>query len=130
MKLTLIGLLALTVLLQSGCTESTQSDVRDTYVSIEVEAAFQNDLVTLLLDSKPLLESRITTNYTIDLAWSQGLQKLSNDTHVLYFSVIEFGAHDTYQIDRTNDTSTVTINFDRSTNQIRFSQYKGIVLRD
>jgi hypothetical protein len=129
-KRLLLFLLALAVWCESGCNQSTESNAKEVFVSIEVESAFQNDFVTLLLDSKTLLESRITTNYTVDLAWSNGLQKLSNDSHMLYFAVAEFGAHNTYQIDVANDTSTVTINFDRSTRQIRFAQYKGILLRD
>jgi hypothetical protein len=130
MKPMSLAFFALVVFWQSGCTESTQSNANDVYVSFEVESAFQNDLVALLLDSKTLLESRVTTNYTVGLAWSSGLQKLSRDNHMLYFSVIEYGAHNTFDIDLTNDTSTVTINFDKSTKQIRFVQYKGILLRD
>jgi hypothetical protein len=130
MKPVFVCLIVLAVLLQSGCSESTQPNAREVYVSIEVESAFQNDLVTLLLDSKTLVEAPITTNYTIDLAWSSGLEKLSNDNHVLYFAVLEYAAHKAYEIDLANDTSTVTINFDRSTKQIRFVQYKGILLRD
>jgi hypothetical protein len=130
MKRLLLFLLALAVWCDSGCNQSTESNAKEVFVSIEVESAFQNDFVTLLLDSKTLLESRITTNYTVDLAWSTGLQKLSNDSHTLYFAVAEFGAHNTYQIDLANDTSSVTINFDRATKQIRFFQYKGILLRD
>ena len=130
MKSVLLSLIALAVFLQSGCSESTQPNAKEVYVSIEVESAFQNDLVTLLVDSKTLVEAQVTTNYTVDLAWSSGLQKLSNDNHMLYFAVVGYAAHNTYAIDLTNDTSTVTINFDRSTRQIRFAQYKGILLRD
>jgi hypothetical protein len=130
MKPKLLHLIVLAVLLQSGCSGSTQPNAKEVYVSIEVESAFQNDLVTLLLDSKTLIETRVTTNYSVDLAWSSGPQKLSNDNHVLYFAVVEYEAHKTYEIDLTNDTSTVTINFDRATKQIRFVQYKGILLRD
>ena len=130
MKLRVLSLIVLAILLQSGCSESTQPNAKDVYVSIEVESAFQNDLMTLLLDSKTLVEAQVTTNYTVDLAWSSGLQKLSNDNHVLYFAVVEYAAHKAYEIDLKNDTSTVTINFDRATKQIRFVQYKGILLRD
>lgn len=127
-----VFLCSVTVLVscQPGCRESAGPNSRDVFVSFEVESAFQNDFVTLLLDSKTLLESRVTTNYSIGLAWSSGLQKLSNDAHILYFAVNYYGAHNTYTIDLTNDTSTVTINFDRSTKMVRFQQYKGILLRE
>jgi hypothetical protein len=130
MKQIFLSFIALAVLWQSGCSESTQSTAKDVYVSFEVESAFQNDLVTLLLDGNTLLESRVTTNYSVSLAWSSGLRKLSGDTHLLYFELIEYGARNGYRIDLTNDTSTVTINFDKSTRQISFRQYKGRLFRD
>ncbi|MCX6145539.1 MAG: hypothetical protein NTZ35_20215 [Ignavibacteriales bacterium] len=130
MKPILLSLIALAVFWQSGCSESTQPNAKEIFVSIEVESAFQNDLVRLHLNNETLLESRVTTNYSVSLAWSSGLRKLSNDTQFLYFEVTEYGANNGYRIDLTNDTSTVTINFDKSTRQIRFAQYKGILLRD
>ncbi len=130
MKPTLLFLIAIVVSWQSGCSESTQSTAKEVYVSFEIESAFRNDLVTFLLDSKTLLESRVTTNDVLSLAWSSGLQRLSNDNHMLYFAVIEYAAHNTYEVDLTDDTSTVTIHFDKSTKQIRFQQYKGRLFRD
>ena len=120
----------LLVALHSGCRESTEPSAKDVYVAFDLESAFQNDLVTMLLDDKTLLESRITTNYTISLAWSTGLKKLSNDHHSLYVALLEYGVHNSYNVDLTNDTSTVAIRFNRSTNQITFQQYKGRLLRD
>jgi hypothetical protein len=130
MKPILIFLIVLVISWQSGCNESTEPTAKDVFVSLEVESAFQNDLVTLLLDDRTLLESRVTTNDVISLAWSSGLQKLSNGNHWLYFAVIEYGAEGGCRFDVADDTSTVTINFDKSTRKIRFQQYKGILLRD
>lgn|GEM_PF-2856722 len=118
------------VFLQLGCHESTQPSLEEITVLFEVESAFKNDLVTLTLDSKILLESRITTNDVLSLAWSSGFIKLSNESHSLHFSIIECGAHGSYNIDLTNDTSTVAIRFDRSSKQIHIQQFKGGVLRD
>jgi hypothetical protein len=130
MKPIFLFLIALTVFWLSGCNESTQPNAKEVFVSIEIESAFQNDLVRLILDNKTLLESRVTTNYTVSLAWSSGLRPLSNDAHSLYFEAIEYGAHNSCSIDLTNDTSTVTISFDRSRNQVIFRQFKGRLLRD
>ena len=126
----LLKCLFVVVVLQSGCRESTQPSAKDVYIAFDVESAFQNDLVTILLDDKTLLESRITTNYTVSLAWSSGLKKLSSDHHSLYFSAVEYGVHNSYNVDLANDTSTVTIRFDKLTKQIRFQQYKGRLMRD
>ena len=100
------------------------------YVSYEIESAFQNDLVKLVLDDKILLESRITTNYVLSLAWSSGLQKISKDDHILHFTMVEYGTEKNYRIDTTNDTSTVLMRFDKNTNQISIKQIKGRTLRD
>jgi hypothetical protein len=113
-----------------ACTESTQAPPKRVFVLFEVGYSFQNDLVSLLLDDKPLLESRITTNDVLSLAWSSGFKELSNDSHSLYIALVEYGAHDSYKIDLSNDTSTVVINFDKPTRQIRFQQFKGRMLRD
>jgi hypothetical protein len=130
MRLLCAWLIAAVVLSLAGCGESAQSPTKDVYVVFEVESDFQNDMVTLYLDYTTLLQSRITTNPVLSLAWSSGLQKLSNDGHFLYFAVSEQGAHGGYSLDLKDDLSTVTINFDRSTKQVIFRQYKGRLLRD
>ena len=130
MKPPAICFVAMMVCLQLACTESTQPPAKRVLVVFEVGYSFQNDLVTLLLDDKPLLESRITTNDVLSLAWSSGFKELSNDSHSLFVALVEYGAHDTYKLDLSNDTSTVVINFDKPTRQIRFQQYKGRMLRD
>ena len=114
----------------SGCTQTTQPDTRYIYVSIEVESNLQNDPATIYLDYSTLLQSRINTNPVLSLAWSSGLQQLSHDIHYIYFAASELGAHGGYTIDLKDDTSTVTINVDRSSKQVTFRQYKGRLLRD
>lgn len=130
MKLLAIRFVSTVVCLQLACTESTQAPAKTVWVLFEVGYSFQNDLVTLLLDDKLLLESRITTNDVVSLAWSSGFRELSNDSHSLYFALVEYGVHDTYRIDLSNDTSTVIINYDKSIRQIRFDQFRGRRLRD
>jgi hypothetical protein len=130
MKSTLLFVAVITVSSLLGCSESTQPPMREVFVSLEVESAFQNDLVKLSVDGQTLLNSRISTNYVLSLAWSSGLQKISDAYHLLDFAVIEYGVREVYSIDVANDTSTITIRFDKSTKQIHFQQYKGILLRD
>jgi hypothetical protein len=116
--------------LQSGCKQATEPKASDIYVNLEIESDFHDDSVKVALDEKILLESRVTTNYTISLAWSSGFQKLSRAGHTLNFAVIEYGLQRNYSIDTTNDTSTVLLRFDKSTIKISIQQIKGIVLRD
>jgi hypothetical protein len=125
-----VWLILAVVLSLSGCGESSTSPKKDVTVFFEVESDFRNDLVTLYLDYTTLLQSRITTDPVLSLAWSSGAQKISNDSHFLYFAVSEFGSHGGYSIDLKDDLSTVTINLDRSTKQVIFRQFKGRLLRD
>ncbi|HCA81867.1 MAG TPA: hypothetical protein DEP53_19215 [Bacteroidetes bacterium] len=127
-----ISLLFVSIILclPCACNESTQSPARTVLVLFEIGSSFQNDLVTLLLDDKPLLESRITTNDVLSLAWSSGFKELSNDSHSLYFAVADYGVHESYKIDLTTDTSTVVISLNKSAKQISFQQFKGRMLRD
>jgi hypothetical protein len=111
----------------NSCDQSTDPAATDVYVSFVIQSTFQNDAVRLLLDNKILLDSPVTTNSIIGLAWSSGLKKLSRTIHWLSFSVVDYGVQKGYQIDVVNDTSTVLIYFNKNTNQISFQQMKGII---
>jgi hypothetical protein len=118
------------IFLSIGCKQTTEPTETDVFVSFEIESEFNNDSVELLLDDKIILDSSITTNNLLSLAWSGGLQKLSRKTHILRFSVVEFGVQKDYKIDTENDTSTVLLRFDKNTKQINIEQIKGLALRD
>lgn len=116
--------------LLSGCEQYVEPASPDFFISLAVESDFQNDLVELSLDNLPVLKSRVTTNYTVSLAWTSGLLKLSRNNHELEFAVPEYGVKERYSIDVTNDTSTVLIRFEKNNKQILINQVKGIILRD
>ena len=124
MKTTFFLVVLVTLFSQNGCIKAVEPTSSDIYVNYEIESVFQNDYVKLTLDDKILLESRVTTNYTINLAWSSGLQKLSRDSHILRFAVVEYGIQNDYSIDTANDTSTVLLRFDKSAKQISIQQIK------
>ena len=130
MKYTIFFALPVILISQIACQQTTESTSPCIYVNIEIESAFQDDSVKLTLNNNILLESRVTTDYTISLAWSSGLKKLSRSNHTLHFVVIEYGLHREYTISTVNDTSTVLLCFDKNTKQINIKQIKGIVLRD
>ena len=118
------------VLVQLNCNSSTESPEKDVYVKIDVESAFENDLVKVYLDSALLLDSSVTTNYTVDLAWSSGLCRLSGSSHTLLFSMVNEGLQKQFAIGLTDDTSTVVVRFDKGAKSIIFQQVKGTLLRD
>ena len=106
-------------------TEPVEQLASDIYVSFDIGPFFYNDSVKVALDDKVLLESRITTNAVIGLSWSSGLLKLSRDKHILHIAVIELNAQKDYEVDSSNDTSTVYMWFDRNANQIDIRQVEG-----
>ena len=116
--------------LQSGCKQATEPKASNVYVNFEIEIDFHDDSVKVALDDKILLESRVTTDYTISLAWSSGFRMLSRAAHNLFFTVVEYDVQIHYLFDVTNDTSTVLMRFDKSTKKISIQQIKGVVLRD
>ncbi len=130
MKKTSLLLLFAIVIIQFGCEEYTEPEGKDIYIQIDVESAFQNDLIRVQLDDKILVETKVTTNYTISLAWSSGLQKLKEFKHTLFFSLIDFNIKKIFDIDLTNDTSTVVIRFNRDSKIITIEQFKGLLYRD
>ena len=115
---------------QVSCKHATETPAPDMYVIYQVESAFQGDSVRLIVDDKILMQSRVTTNYTVDLAWSSELQKLSRDSHTLHFDVIQYDVQNDYRINIANDTSSILIRFNRDTKLISIEQVKGILLRD
>ena len=115
---------------QVSCKHATETPTPDMYVIYQVESAFQGDSVRLIVDDKILMQSRVTTNYTVDLAWSSELQKLSRDSHTLHFDVIQYDVQNDYRINIANDTSSILIRFNRDTKLISIEQVKGILLRD
>ncbi len=114
----------------SGCKQAAEPSSSDVYVKFEIESAFQDDSVKLDLDEETLLQSRVTTDYSVNLAWSSGLQKLTRESHTLHFEISEYDVKMDFVIAMSNDTSSVLIRFDKSTGQIRIDQIKGTILRD
>ena len=60
---------------QSGCKQATEPKASDIYVNFEIESDFHDDSVKVALDDKILLESRVTTDYTIQADF-RGCQEL------------------------------------------------------
>jgi hypothetical protein len=129
MKKQLLFVSLMAVLSLTVCKHATEPVVPDMVVNIEVDSAFQDDFVRVVLDGKTLLESKVTTNYTVSLAWSSGLRKMTRDRHVLHFEVVEYAVQRNYTIDASNDTSTVVLLFDKNTKKIGIQQVKGLLLR-
>ena len=130
MKFLIFTILIITLMSYFGCEQTAGPSSSYVYVNYEIESAFQNDSVEVYLDNLTILKSRVTTNYTISLAWSSGLQMLSKDYHLLQFKVVDYGVKMDYPVETSNDTSTVLLRFNKNTKQISIKQIKGILLRD
>jgi hypothetical protein len=114
----------------SGCKQTTEPSDTNFYVLFEAESSFQNDHVQAILDNKILLDSTITTNDVLSLAWGSRLQKLSKNDHTFKFILSDFGVQKNYIMKTQYDTTSILIRFDRDSNEISFKQIKGIMYRD
>lgn len=115
-----------------ACNESnqpTQTEQKEVYVNIEAESDYNNDSVKIMLNDEVLVESKITTNYTVSLAWSSGLRKISGNNCRIQCDLVEYGIVGNYKIDTKYDTSTITIIFNRNSGQITFNQFRGLMYR-
>jgi hypothetical protein len=130
MKFLMLTILIITLISYFGCEQTTEPSSPYVYVNYEIESAFQNDSVEVYLDNQIILKSRVTTNYTISLAWSSGLEKLSRDYHMLRINVVDYGVKMDYPVETSNDTSTVLLRFNKDKKQISIKQIKGIYFRD
>jgi len=125
MKLSFIFIALFSLL--AGCKQATETSP-DVFVIFDIQSDFQNDSVKLIVDNKTFLDSNISTNNLISLAWTSGLHKLTKDNHLMKFSMPILNSQKEFNIDTSNDTSTVIIRYHRSTNEIEISQVKGVVL--
>ena len=113
-----------------GCSQTDDPKQSDIYLNIELESGFQNDSVIVSLDDNILLEARITTDFSINVAWASGFKKLSKDDHTIQLDIVEFGIYRDFDVITLGDTTTVLFSFDRDNEQVIMNYVKGAVLRD
>jgi hypothetical protein len=126
----LSGIIALVLFACDEPNQPAQTAQKEVYVNIEAESDYNNDSVKVMLDDEVLVESKITTNYTIGLAWSSGLRKISRNNCRIRCNLVEHGIVNNYEISTKFDTSTITIIFNRNSGQISFSQFRGLMYRN
>lgn len=124
------ALIIFTAIVLTGCVQTNEPGEQDYYISIDVESGFLNDAVKLTLDNSTLLNSMVSTDYTINLAWSSGLINLSGDGHILNFTVPGYTLQEDYTIESSYDTSTVIIELDKDSYRVNISQSEGLISRD
>ncbi len=125
----IFGIVAFVLFACNEENHTTQIEQKEVHVSIEAESDYNNDSVKIFLDDEVLVESRITTDYTVSLAWSSGLRKISGNGCIIRFNLVDYGIARNYEIDMKYDTSTITINFNRNSGQISFNQFRGLLFR-
>lgn len=130
MRYKIIYSIFISLILLSGCKQSTEPDNPYFYVKIEAGSSFLNDSVQVTLDNKTVLDSTITTNDALSLAWGSTWQKLTKESHILKIAVLNFSAQKDYYIGTQYDSTTVIIKFTRSSKQISFYQIEGVQYRD
>jgi hypothetical protein len=111
----------------SSCKNPDEPESRRaSYLSLEVDSHYDNNIVELRLDDKFLLKDTVTTNYSINAAWLSGNLKAEKGVHKIDFRIIDLGIQKTHYF-VLEDTLTVLISNRNSS--ITFSEYKSMLLR-
>ena len=119
---------AFCLLASFGCTHSTAPS-GPALLLIEVEGDFRGEFVRVWVDGALMREDTATTNWTIGLAWSKSVAGLTSGVHAVRATVRDFAVIDSASI-LVTDTTTVLIDYDRVARLLKFTRFKGVILRD
>lgn len=97
-------------------------------VVLQLETDFRNDSVRVEFDSQPLFAGRVTTNFSIAIAWSSDVLTVPAGVHTVKVSVFANDIVGQVSPD-LQDTMTVTANYNRQARQLEFRTYDHFILR-
>ena len=107
--------------LYSGCN-TEDSNTSQALLRVDLQSGFYKDSVRILIDNDVLLDSVVSTNAVLSLAWTS--KNLTVNTGYYKFSAIIFGECLFRETDFfIHDTSTVTINLSSNPDDIKFKIY-------
>lgn len=112
-----------------GCKKSTEPNIKNAVLAIDLEGEFENDSVMVELNNELLLQKKVTTNYTVSAAWVSGPMEYPSGNNIIQLKIFDFNLQDNFNFN-LKDTLTVKIRFDREAKKIQFSTYDGLILRD
>jgi len=96
---------------------------------IDIEGDFRGEHVQVWLDQQIVAQDSAVTNWSVSLAWSKQIGGLPSGVHALRIHVGDFGVTGAATID-VHDTTTVLVDYDRTTQEITFRTIYGRFLRD
>ncbi len=129
MKTFALSLALAVVALLFGCREDvTQPRQIEPVLAVELGNTFDNDSVAIQLDDATLFSGTVTTNFTISAAWLSGPMKTTSGNHTIRVSIINEGVQSVQHVD-VRDTTTVVINYDRSSRAISFQRFDRLLMR-
>jgi len=127
-----IILICITALILS-CNENSASSSEPPGDSglllIEVEHHFDNNVVQVALDGKTIISKKMTTNYSISLAWSTFKEYNINSTHRIDVALPH--KHTSNSLTFTmQDTLSIFIRYRPKENKIEFDTADLVIIRD
>ncbi len=129
MKTFALSLAFAVVALLFGCREDVTHPTQiEPVLAVELGNTFDNDSVSIQLDGTQLFSGTVTTNLTISAAWLSGPMKSTSGNHTVRVSIINEGVQSVQRVD-VQDTTTVVINYDRSSRAISFEQFDRLLMR-
>jgi hypothetical protein len=122
----------LSIVTLAGCTdrgEPLRPLTGATLLFIDIEGDFQGEYVQVWIDQQLVAQESAVTNWTVSLAWSKQISGLPSGSHVLRVRLRDFGVVGTATID-IRDTTTVLVDYNRTTQELSFETFYGLFFRD
>ena len=130
MRILTINLVLTFLFLLFGCKKTTTEPTeREAVLAVELGITYQNDSVLVQLDNKTLYSGNATTNFVLSDAWLSGPMKSMSGNHNIRPIMFNEGVQAEKNLG-IKDTSTVLINYDRSSKTISFEQFDMLLVRD
>jgi hypothetical protein len=115
-----------------GCKNSIEVNQdesgKDALVGVQLESDFRDDSIEVEFDSRSMFVGRLSTNYSLALAWSSRLLAVPAGIHTVRVSVPVDSAAG-YLFAYMHDTTIVTVNYDRQARHLEFQTYDHSIPR-
>lgn len=104
-------------------------NTKDGVLLIILEQDYKNDSVMVSLNKTEIGRKRVTTNFSIDVAWSSGILIKPQGLYAISVANLDSGISKEFNF-TLKDTTEVDIRYDRKTNSFSYSVADHIFMRD
>jgi hypothetical protein len=102
---------------------------KDGVLLIILEQDYKNDSVMVSFNNIEIARKRVTTNFSIDVAWSSGILIKPQALYSIFVANLDSGISKEFNFS-LKDTTEVDIRYDRQSNSFSYSVADHIFMRD